>query len=51
MLFASRVGTTQGIIRSLFVEDREQHYADLLAFETPELLGDEWRDADEVRHG
>ncbi|WES88418.1 NAD(P)-binding domain-containing protein [Dickeya fangzhongdai] len=42
---------TQGIIRSLFVEDREQHYADLLAFETPELLGDEWRDADEVRHG
>ncbi|MEI7087566.1 NAD(P)/FAD-dependent oxidoreductase [Pectobacterium versatile] len=36
----------QGIARSLFVEDREKHYADLLAFDTPELLGDEWRNAE-----
>ena len=36
----------RGIVRSLFVEDREQHFAALTAFETPELLGDEWTDAD-----
>ncbi|PWC13478.1 NAD(P)-binding domain-containing protein [Brenneria corticis] len=36
----------QGIARSLFVEDRQRHYDDLLAFDTPELLGDEWRDAE-----
>lgn len=36
----------RGIVRSLFVDDREQHFAALTAFETPELLGDEWTDAD-----
>jgi len=33
---------TQGIARALFVADREAHFAALQAFETPELLGDEW---------
>jgi cation diffusion facilitator CzcD-associated flavoprotein CzcO len=32
----------RGIARSLFVEDRECHFARLQAFDTPELLGDEW---------
>jgi len=36
----------RGIVRSLFVADREQHFAALEAFATPELLGDEWTDAD-----
>ncbi|WP_342362081.1 NAD(P)/FAD-dependent oxidoreductase [Terrarubrum flagellatum] len=36
----------RGIVRSLFVADREKHFAALQAFETPELLGDEWTDAD-----
>jgi cation diffusion facilitator CzcD-associated flavoprotein CzcO len=36
----------RGIVRSLFVADREQHFAALTAFATPELLGDEWTDAD-----
>jgi len=36
----------RGIVRSLFVADREQHFAALEAFDTPELLGDEWNDAD-----
>jgi FAD-dependent urate hydroxylase len=36
----------RGIVRSLFVADREQHFAALMAYETPELLGDEWTDAD-----
>lgn len=36
----------RGIARSLFVADREHHFAALTAFETPELLGDEWTDAD-----
>ncbi|MCG8710255.1 NAD(P)/FAD-dependent oxidoreductase [Brenneria sp. 4F2] len=35
----------QGIARAFFAEDRETHFADLLAFDTPELLGDEWRNA------
>ncbi|RLM04090.1 NAD(P)-binding domain-containing protein [Gibbsiella quercinecans] len=35
----------QGIVRSIFVEDRETHFANLVAFDTPELLGDEWQDA------
>jgi cation diffusion facilitator CzcD-associated flavoprotein CzcO len=37
----------RGIVRSLFVEDREKHFANLQAFDTPELLGDEWAD-DEI---
>lgn len=40
----------QGIARSLFVEDRRKHYDDLLAFDTPELQGDEWRNAEERDH-
>ncbi|WP_338663761.1 NAD(P)/FAD-dependent oxidoreductase [Pararoseomonas sp. SCSIO 73927] len=32
----------QGIARSLFVEDRATHFERLVAYETPELLGDEW---------
>jgi len=36
----------RGIVRSLFVADREKHFADLKAFDTPELLGDEWFDAE-----
>ncbi|MBB3965284.1 NAD(P)-binding domain-containing protein [Rhizobium metallidurans] len=32
----------RGIVRSLFVEDRETHFANLQAFDTPELIGDEW---------
>ncbi|MFA1676968.1 NAD(P)-binding domain-containing protein [Rhizobium mongolense] len=34
----------RGIVRSLFVADRERHFADLQAYDTPELLGDEWAD-------
>jgi cation diffusion facilitator CzcD-associated flavoprotein CzcO len=37
----------RGIVRSLFVADREQHFENLQAFDTPELLGDEWAD-DEI---
>ena len=36
----------RGIVRRLFVEDREIHFANLKAFATPELIGDEWHDAD-----
>ncbi|MGI4856704.1 MAG: NAD(P)-binding domain-containing protein [Janthinobacterium lividum] len=36
----------QGIVASLFREDREHHYAALQAFAKPELFGDEWTDAD-----
>lgn len=32
----------RGIARSLFVEDRAEHFLRLQAFDTPELLGDEW---------
>jgi cation diffusion facilitator CzcD-associated flavoprotein CzcO len=32
----------RAIARSLFVEDRAYHLARLQAFDTPELLGDEW---------
>ena len=35
----------RAIARSLFVEDREHHFARLQAFDTPELLGDEWPEA------
>lgn len=34
-----------GIAQGLFVEDQEIHFANLVAFETPELRGDEWVDA------
>ncbi len=36
----------RGIVRSLFVEDRARHFENLKAFATPEILGDEWTDAD-----
>lgn len=35
-----------GIVRWLFVDDRETHFANLKAFSTPEIIGDEWIDAD-----
>lgn len=41
---ADRLG--RGIARALFVADREAHYRSLVAYDTPELLGDEWTDAD-----
>lgn len=34
----------RGIVRALFVADRQQHFENLQAFDTPELLGDEWVD-------
>ncbi|MGI2033896.1 FAD-dependent oxidoreductase [Rhizobium panacihumi] len=41
---ATRLAT--GLARSLFVEDRAYHRDRFLNFSTPELLGDEWSDAD-----
>ena len=38
----------RGIVRRLFVDDRETHFANLTAFATPEIVGDEWTDADEA---
>jgi hypothetical protein len=37
----------QAIARSLFVEDRAQHFETFARYSVPELLGDEWIDADE----
>lgn len=37
---------SRAIAASLFVEDREFHFARLQAFDTPELLGDEWPEGD-----
>lgn len=34
-----------GIAASLFAEDVEAHFASLIAYDTPELLGDEWVDS------
>jgi cation diffusion facilitator CzcD-associated flavoprotein CzcO len=39
----------RGIARALFVSDREAHFAALMAYATPELLGDEWRDASQAQ--
>ncbi|MBR0796481.1 NAD(P)/FAD-dependent oxidoreductase [Bradyrhizobium jicamae] len=39
----------RGLVRKLFVEDRERHFENLKAFATPEILGDEWTDADAKR--
>lgn len=36
----------RGIARALFTADRESHYQALVAYDTPELLGDEWQGAD-----
>ncbi|WP_377297873.1 FAD-dependent oxidoreductase [Rhizobium sp. SGZ-381] len=41
---ATRLAT--GLARSLFVEDRAWHLDRFMTFETPELFGDEWTDAD-----
>lgn len=35
----------RGIAASLFAEDVESHFTSLVAYSTPELLGDEWVDA------
>ena len=35
----------RGITASLFAEDVEKHFDSLMAFDTPELQGDEWVDA------
>ena len=40
-----------GIARSLFVADRERHFSNLMAYETPELLGDEWTDSSATLEG
>jgi cation diffusion facilitator CzcD-associated flavoprotein CzcO len=40
----------RGITASLFSEDVETHYANLVAYETPELLGDEWVDSTPSLH-
>ncbi len=37
----------RGITRSLFVEDGQYYLDRFRAYDTPELLGDEWRDADQ----
>jgi FAD-dependent urate hydroxylase len=34
----------KSIARSLFVEDRQIHFDNLVAYDTPELQGDEWTD-------
>ncbi|MDF0596857.1 NAD(P)-binding domain-containing protein [Psychromarinibacter halotolerans] len=39
----------RGITESLFVEDVAEHYARLEAYDEPELLGDEWEDAEQAR--
>jgi FAD-dependent urate hydroxylase len=39
---------TRGIVRRLFVDDCEVHFANLKAFATSELVGNEWIDADEA---
>jgi cation diffusion facilitator CzcD-associated flavoprotein CzcO len=36
----------RSIAAAFYVEDVERHYADLLAYAKPELLGDEWTDAE-----
>ena len=36
----------QGLVRSLFVEDQDEFVARFAAYDKPELLGDEWTDAD-----
>src|SRR5207244_2015825 len=36
----------RSLVRRLFVEDRAIHFENLKAFATPELIGDEWTDAD-----
>jgi len=35
----------RGITASLFAEDVETHFASLIAYDIPELQGDEWLDS------
>lgn len=35
----------RAIVADLFAADRDRHFADLQAYDTPEILGDEWQDA------
>lgn len=37
----------QSLARSIFVEDRDIHLQNFLDYDVPELLGDEWTEADE----
>jgi hypothetical protein len=32
----------RAIARRLFVDDREKHFSSLVAYDMPEILGDEW---------
>jgi cation diffusion facilitator CzcD-associated flavoprotein CzcO len=41
----------RGIVRRLFVEDKEVHFANLQAFSTPEIFGDEWVNAEHAGEG
>ena len=38
----------RAIVAELFAADRDRHFADLQAYDTPEILGDEWQDADRL---
>jgi|TARA_A100001391_G_scaffold37386_1_gene20530 cation diffusion facilitator CzcD-associated flavoprotein CzcO len=38
----------KGMVRSLFVEEAEAHLQRFMTYQTPELVGDEWPDADTV---
>lgn len=38
----------KGMVRSLFVEDAEAHLQRFMMYQTPELLGDEWPNAETV---
>ncbi len=40
----------RGITASLFAEDVETHFANLVAYDTPELQGDEWVDSTPLLH-
>jgi cation diffusion facilitator CzcD-associated flavoprotein CzcO len=40
----------RGIAASLFAEDVETHFANLVAYDTPELQGDEWVDSTPLLH-
>jgi FAD-dependent urate hydroxylase len=40
----------RGITSALFSADVAAHFASLVAFDTPELLGDEWVDSTPLLH-
>jgi len=39
-----------GLAKAFFAEDFAQHFDKIVAFDTPELLGDEWREAPPLRY-